>query len=96
MGIKDKAGWIFLAYCFPYVIGVCLLSYYFDYVLKYYPAFQSPGVLILAIFSVYIGLGYLCGKKGASRVCVLGTGCICASASWSAIGGRSSEGAAFL
>ena len=65
---------ILIAYCIPYLVVVYLITYYFDYVVKQYPAFLPPIVLILILALIYIGLGCMCGKRGLSNICILGTG----------------------
>jgi len=64
---------ILIAYCIPYLVVVYLITYYFDYVAKQYPAFLPAIVLILLLIPIYIGLGCVCGKKGSSKICILGT-----------------------
>lgn len=64
---------ILIAYCIPYLVVVYLITYYFDYVIKRYPAFLPPIVLILILVLIYIGLGCICGKMGLSKICILGT-----------------------
>ena len=36
---------ILIAYCIPYLVVVYLITYYFDYVVKQYPALLPPIVL---------------------------------------------------
>ena len=64
---------ILIAYCIPYLVVVYLITYYFDYVVKQYPIFLPPIVLILILAMIYIGLGAMCGKRGLSKICILGT-----------------------
>lgn len=73
MNNLNKTRFICLLFCFPYMVADYINSYYFDYILKKYPVFLPPSVLIIIIFPIYIGLGYLCGKKRNSKVCILGT-----------------------
>ena len=65
---------ILIAYCMPYLVVVYLITYYFDYVVKQYPVFLPPIILILILALIYIGLGCMCGKRGLSNICILGTG----------------------
>lgn len=64
---------ILIAYCIPYLVVVYLITYYFDYVVKQYPVFLPPIVLILILALIYIGLGCVCGQKGLSKICIFGT-----------------------
>ena len=40
---------ILIAYCIPYLVVVYLITYYFDYVVKQYPVFLPPIMLILIL-----------------------------------------------
>jgi len=71
--LENKERVVFLLYCFPYVIGIYLLTYYFDYIVKGYPTFLPPIILILALIPVYIGLGCICGKNRLTKICSVGT-----------------------
>lgn len=80
MQMLNKKISIYFLYLFPYIIGVYVLTYYFDYVVGEYPAFLPPIVLILLLFPIYIGLGYMTGKSKQSVTAIVGTVlhvCIC-------------------
>lgn len=73
MKYSKVAGYMLIAYCIPYLVFIYLLTYYFDYVVKQYPVFLPPIMLILILALIYIGLGCVCGKSGLSKICILGT-----------------------
>lgn len=60
-------------YLFPYIIGAHVLAYYFDEVVGEFPVFLPPIVLILLLFPIYIGLGYMTGKNKRSVAAIIGT-----------------------
>ena len=72
--------YIIILYLIPYIIGDYIITYYFDYIAKQYPHFFPPAFFILIMFPIYIGLGYICGLKKQSNLCIIGTIlhlCIC-------------------
>ena len=73
MKMLNKKISIYLLYLFPYIIGVHVLAYYFDSVVGEYPTFLPPIVLILLLFPIYIGLGYMTGKSKRSVTAIVGT-----------------------
>lgn len=75
-----KYQYFIVLYLIPYIIGDYLICYYFDYIAKQYPPYLPPIVLVFIMFPIYIGLGYICGLKNQSNLCMIGTIfhlCIC-------------------